>query len=237
MRAPPNRGARALFTARWRDPLMLLTRVLKQNASGSAGARLATCSTRGLHGRPSVGVPNLAIPTRDARTWRYSVSRSFRRCLSGRLGDTACAARRRNRSRCKPLAHVEVWANVVWISGTYTELDVGVHDRLAALGAHHSGDDLVVRLMVMQDHGRASPVVKPPVAPSEHAREDREEVTALLREQVLVAWRIVLVEALRHNASVDQPTEPVRQRVAGDVQGSLEFVEAGQTLQRVTDDE
>jgi len=106
------------------------------------------------------------------------------------------------------------------------EIMTGVLDGLAALDADDLAGDLVPGVAVVQGDGRAASVVEPFVSPGEHARQDREEVAAHFGEQVLVARGIVLVEPLGHDPRVHQLAESVRQRVAGDVQGSLKLVEA-----------
>ena len=116
-----------------------------------------------------------------------------------------------------------------------------MHDGLATLSADDLGDDLViafaVTLVVAQGDRRAATVVEPLVSPGEHGREDREEVAPHVGEQVLIPRRVVLVEPLGHDPRVDQLAEPVGQRVPGDIQGSLELVEAGESMQSVADDE
>jgi hypothetical protein len=140
-------------------------------------------------------------------------------------------------SESEPIADIEFRADIVGIPRADTELDTLVLNGLTALGADDLAGDLVPRIAVMQRDGCAASVVKPFVSPGEHARQDWEKVAAHVGEQVLVTRGIVLVEPFGHDPGVHELSEPVRQRVAGDVQGPLELVEARESLQCVADDE
>jgi hypothetical protein len=118
-------------------------------------------------------------------------------------------------------------------------LGVGVAggQALAALLAAAAVVDQPIASLVADEHRRAVALGQVAVAPVQHPDQDRPQVEALLRQEVLVARRALLVGALFENALVDQQAEPGGEDVAGDAQVLLDLIEAPAAVEDVADHE
>ena len=97
--------------------------------------------------------------------------------------------------------------------------------------------DRAAAAAVLEQHRRPAGGRGVAVAPL-HQRDDRRpQVQALLGQAVLVARRVLLVEAPLEHALLEQPREARLQHVARDAEVGLDLVEAAQAQQHVAHDQ
>ena len=75
------------------------------------------------------------------------------------------------------------------------------------------------------------------VAPGQQRQQHRTEIVAARGQAVFIARRLFAVEMAFQQAFLDQRVKPTRQHVGGDVQTLLEFVETGQSVEGVAQDQ
>jgi len=99
-------------------------------------------------------------------------------------------------------------------------------ERLVAFGAdHHRIECLAADLVLVQQRAAAF-VHHVNVAPVHDRHQDRIEVETLLRQDVLVAFRAVLVGRAPQHAEPHELLQAVGEQVAGDAELRLKFLEA-----------
>ncbi|KOS99223.1 hypothetical protein DM49_4178 [Burkholderia mallei] len=165
---------------------------------------------------------------------RASFARADVRACAGSAGASAPPP---PRARARPAPSVDLVRLLLGPARPRHGFDFPGIDRLAAFGAHHHRMHHVSASAVAQHDGRAVAVVLPAVSPRGKREQYRIQIQAFLRQAIFEARRPVLIRALREDAFVDEPREPLREHVTGESQLRLERFEAAMAEKCVAQDQ
>ena len=88
-----------------------------------------------------------------------------------------------------------------------------------------------------QEQGRAGLSGGPAISPLQQRHHDGKQFTACLGQTVLEAFRVFLVPVPLHDPCLHKGRQALRENVPGDAEAPLKLLEAGQSEERVPQDE
>ncbi|OQW59475.1 MAG: hypothetical protein A4S14_05835 [Proteobacteria bacterium SG_bin9] len=109
-------------------------------------------------------------------------------------------------------------------------------ERLTALGAHHHGVEFMLAVHMVMDPRSPTFVSKVNIPPMHQRHHDRIKIEPLLRQDVFVARRRLLIGNTPQHTDADQLFKPICKQMPGYTEGRLKTLEATRTHETFAQD-